>query len=296
MMWPFGKRGEAAASGARDTPQLAATGGGEKPPPGLEGWLSRYAVEKVLVDDIGDTSGLKSVVAIDLSSRRDLTAVAVVWLGDPLLARVTAWTPEANILPWTAEYKTPWDEWAVAGHVRAVPSPAVDYDLVVREMRSVFDDPGCRMIVFDPWKKPEFLQAMDRAGVAWAPGEKVLPRRILAGMGPPHIVEHKQGYMRGKGDHEVRLWMHNSIDETSIAVLEGRIRIETNPVLAHGVASVAIARDASGNQRFIKNKTISGGRDDCAVALAMAVGAARALTGDARPQLSFEEMLGMRSA
>ena len=38
MMWPFGKRGEAAASGARDTPQLAATGGGEKPPAGLEGY------------------------------------------------------------------------------------------------------------------------------------------------------------------------------------------------------------------------------------------------------------------
>lgn len=254
-------------------------------------WLTRRALERTMVDNLDDTEGLKFVIALDLSSRRDLTSAAVVFLDQPLQAEVLSWTPAANILPWTTEYSSRWDEWARDGHVRAVPGEDVSFDFVVRELRPYLDNPGCCALVFDPWKMPEFLRAVERAGVQFV-REKPNQRADILNAGIPYVIEHAQGYARTKSS-TLGLWMHTSIDDISVAVLERGIRIARNPVLLHAMTSVVVGRDASMNQRFIKNKAMFGAKDDPAVALTMAVGAARALLRDARPRLSFDEMFGM---
>jgi len=100
----------------------------------------------------------------------------------------------------------------------------------------------------------------------------------------PCIV-HPQGFQRrvidkkeessligSTGAEEVALWMPDSILKLEAALLEGRIRIDPNPVQTMGAASVVYEQNRTGHRMFAKDKATS--RIDGMVALAMSIGVA----------------------
>ena len=73
------------------------------------------------------------------------------------------------------------------------------------------------------------------------------------------------------------LWMPGSLRELEDAILEGRIRIKRNPVVISAMMSAVTDEDRWGNYWLAKERAVN--KIDCAVALAMAVGAACSYEG-----------------
>jgi phage terminase large subunit-like protein len=80
--------------------------------------------------------------------------------------------------------------------------------------------------------------------------------------------------------------MPASVRELEDAILEGRIRIRRNPVLISAMMSAVTDEDRWGNRWLAKERAVN--KIDCAVALAMALGAAVSLDGAAAPASFWE--------
>src|SRR5690606_2956265 len=104
------------------------------------------------------------------------------------------------------------------------------------------------------------------------------------------FVEHPQGGTKKGKPNEAMieaakaaerepegLWMPGSVRELEDAILEGRIRLKRNPVLISAIMSAVTDSDRWGNYWLAKERSTN--KIDCAVALAMAVGAAASYSG-----------------
>lgn len=219
--------------------------------------------------------GRPCFLALDLSSTRDLTALAAVWPGDDgvLDAAVWFWTPAETLTERENKDRVPYRTWAETEHMQAVPGRFIDYEFVAKFIAGFPHE--IAGVAFDPYRIGDFQQAAKRIGLEtwiWDPGA---PQRDGV-----RLLRHGQGYMGGsvKSDKEGKpeprptLWMPGSIKSLAEAVLKGRLRVKKNPVLTWNSASAVLETDASGNEKWEKRK--STGRIDGIVALCMAVGAA----------------------
>ena len=185
---------------------------------------------------------------IDLSARVDLTAL--VWACEDddgnihLLPR--AWTPADTLLERVHRDRAPYDAWARAGFLVAVPGIAIDYDWVAQAL----GDDAARMNIvrlnYDRWRIEILRQSLARLGIA-------VP-----------LEPFGQGFKD----------MSPAVEAFEQLALEGRIRHGNNPLLRWCFSNALVSRDAAGNRKLDKSKAF--GRIDVAVAAIMAVGAMKA--------------------
>lgn len=230
-------------------------------------WISREMWESALGQfDLSECIGSEVAGAMDLSSRKDLTALALVWrLKDPLphkpkvkyRAALWYWTPGDSVVEREKEDKVPYSTWEKQGHITFTPGNIVDYRWVAHTLGELQPTYDLNLLGYDPWRIILLQNELDDAGVEVA------------------LVPHAQGWSKHKsketGDEE-GLWMPKSIDELEGAILKGEIEILENPVLNWNSASAVLVSDPAGNRKFDKRKAT--GRIDGIVALAMAMGVA----------------------
>lgn len=192
--------------------------------------------------------GARVYAGLDLSRRRDLTAMA--WFrpdehggGD---AWVEFWTPGETLAARADADGVPYLLWRDQGHLHAVPGQSVDYNVVCRDIaRRVAEmDMDVATTAYDRYRIDEFRGAMDQAGLD-------LP-----------LTQFGQGFKD----------MAPAVERLENMLLNGRLRVHSNPVLRWNAASVVTEEDAAGNRKFTKRR--STGRIDGIVALVMAVGVA----------------------
>jgi phage terminase large subunit-like protein len=206
--------------------------------------------------------------ALDLSSKRDLTAKAKVWPDGEggFDAVVEFWTPADTLDERASSDRVPYRAWATAGHLEATPGRSLDYAYVAK---SVAEDTGKFNVIalaFDQWRIEDFQRALDNSGVdsfIWEGPDKPDGEGLK-------LVRHAQGF--GGGSSVSSLWMPRSIGALEELVLAGKLRVRFNPVLRWNSASAVMDTDATGNKKWEKRK--STGRIDGIVALSMAIGAA----------------------
>lgn len=210
---------------------------------GAETWM-RSEVPQALQD----LAQRDVYLGIDLSKRRDLTAVAFFVPddcggGD---AFVEFWTPDETLQERADIDKVPYLQWRDEGHLHAVPGASVDFEPVVRDvMRRVTGlDLNVMSAAFDRWRIDEFRKALEKL-------DAELP-----------LAEFGQGFKD----------MAPAVERLENLLLNGKLRVHTNPVLRWNAASAVTEEDAAGNRKFTKRKAT--GRIDGVVALAMAVGVA----------------------
>lgn len=207
-------------------------------------------------------------LALDLSSKRDLTVLAADWLDEDggHDAATWFWTPGDTMSERENLDRVPYRAWRDAGHLEAVPGRSIDYRHVALKVAELVSEFNVIGLAFDQWRIEDFLRALDDVGVdAW----------IWEGEGEPEgdglrLIRHGQGF--GGGASKSTLWMPRSISELEDAVLKTELRVRKNPVLTWNSASAVLEQDATGNKKWEKRK--STGRIDGIVALCMAVGAA----------------------
>ena len=222
-----------------------------------ETWLTAGVWEAVQASalDLADYRGRPAWLAVDLSSKRDLTALMVVVesfdaRGDSLLlAFPRFWMPADGILERSERDGVDYATWRDQDWITATPGPVVDVAHVAAAIAELAEELDVQGVVGDAYRRPELQAALEELGCA-------VP-----------LIDHPQGYRKAAGSD---LWMPGSVEATENAILERKVRIASSPVLTWNVASVCMVADAQENRK--PNKLKSTGRIDGALALIMGVG------------------------
>ena len=230
-------------------------------------WIDGDMWRSCEADEIPAAPSRPVSLALDLSSKRDLTAAAkVTKMADgSLIAELRFWTPADTLQERERSDRVPYGAWVNGDHLIAVPGRSIDYGFVVADLADWLagDDTA---LAFDPWRIEDFQRALDDAGVeSWLYEGPEKPPGVGLRM-----VRHAQGF--GGGASESALWMPRSITSTEDVILNGQLKVRRNPVLTWCSASAIIEQDAAENKKWSKRK--STGRIDGIVALSMAIGLA----------------------
>lgn len=228
-------------------------------------WMTRSTLEPCLVDfDISEHHGEQVWLGLDLSQNRDITALAaVVRTGTdannkPLYdAWVEAWTPGDTLAARAMKDKLPYEVWARQGHIHAPQGENISYRHVAQTLAEYDRDFAVEMVAYDRFAFRKFEEEIEEIGLQLS------------------FAEHPQGgTKKGRPIAEGKegLWMPGSIRLLEDALLEGRIRLKSNPVLISAIMSAVIEEDKWGNHWLAKTRSTN--KIDAAIALAMALGAA----------------------
>lgn len=253
-------------------------------------WMTRAALEPVVADfEPADHKGAKAWIGCDLSQNKDITALAaVVRTGDVEVeafrdgekqvvlkptfdAWIEAWTPGDTLRARALRDKLPYDVWARDGHIQAPKGQSIRYDHVAQALAEYAHDYDVQCVAYDRYAFRRGLEPeCEKLGLS------------------VEFVEHPQGGTKkgkpteamklAKGEAAEGLWMPGSIRELEDAILEGRIRLRRNPVLISAMMSAVTDEDRWGNYWLAKERAVN--KIDCAIALAMAVGAACSYSGE----------------
>lgn len=239
-------------------------------------WVDRDLWEACETEfDPADLAGLPCYGGLDLSSKRDLTALAVVWRhpDGKLSAAVWFWLPGDTLAEQGRRDNVPYLTWRDQGHLQPAPGRIIDKGHIVRFLAGFSRTQDMRALAYDQAQIDDFEKACDEQGYeAWVDGRK--PDETGSYVDPPgqglRMRRHGQGFQGFQS--QTTLWMPRSISELEEAVVKRSISIRINPVLRWNSASAVLQGDATGNRKWEKRK--STGRIDGMVALTMAVGAA----------------------
>jgi phage terminase large subunit-like protein len=185
--------------------------------------------------------GRACFVGMDLSSTKDLTALAAVFPDDAgfdVLAQF--FVPQESIKQRADRDRVPYDQWARDGFLVATPGNVVDYEYIRVTLRDWAAEFSIRTIAFDPWNATDLVTRLqEHDGFVCVP-----MRQGFASLSAPTKSLEK-------------------------AILSKTLRHDGHPVLRWNIANVAVEQDATGNLKL--SKKVSTERIDGVAALVMAV-------------------------
>lgn len=204
--------------------------------------------------DLEDMRSYECYGGLDLSGKNDLTALSLVWdLGGGRYKSASwFWTPGDTLDERGRRDGVPYDDWCRDGFIFAPPGRKIKYEHVAEVIGELAERFDVQAIAYDPYHIDYLTDELDEKGI------------------DVRIVPHGQGFRQTK---QSDLWMPRSIELLEAALFEGKIEVQSNPVLSWNSASAVLDSDGAENRIFKKRK--STGRIDGIVALSMAMGCAR---------------------
>ena len=221
---------------------------------------------------------------VDLSRHQDLTCVAYVvptghkemsrpdgttFLAPTFDAWVDSFTPADTLKERADRDKAPYLQWVDEGYIQAIPGERIRYDYVAYSVAQADKKFDIKAVAYDNYAYAEFKEACGALGLELIHRDH--PQGGLRRNKPDEaLVEQAkaQGLPEPGG-----LWMPGSIREVESLIMDGRIRLRSNPVLMTAMMAATFSKpDALGNKYLVKDAAHR--RIDPAVALCMAVGAA----------------------
>lgn len=201
--------------------------------------------------------GRRCYVGLDLSSTRDLTALAAAFpddAGPGFDVLPEFFVPKENIRERATRDKVPYDQWERDGFLNATPGNVVDYEAVRRTLIAWDAEFDVREIAFDPWNATDLVTRLqEQDGFVCVPIRQGF-RSLTA---PTKALE--------------------------AAILSRALRHDGHPVLRWNIGNIAVELDAAGNYKL--SKKVSTERIDGASALVNAVDRMdRTRYSDPRPQ------------
>lgn len=254
-------------------------------------WMTWAAIEPAIAEfDPAEHRGKDAWIGLDLSQNKDITAMAVVVrTGDVEVeaerdgvvqvvrkptfdAWVEAWTPGDTLAAREMRDGTPYRTWVQAGHLHAPKGQSIRFDHVAQALAEYATDFNVRCVAYDRYAFRRFEEDTKQIGLS------------------VEFVEHPQaGTKKGRPTEAMKaaaaavarepegLWMPGSVRELEDAITEGRTRLRKNMALVGAMLSAVTDEDRFGNRWLAKERVVH--KIDCAVAMAMAVGAATAYDG-----------------
>ncbi len=212
--------------------------------------------------------GRRCFVGLDLSGKHDLSAAVLVFPSDepePSYDVLTlAWTPEGQLAGRRPLERELFAKWIGAGHLTALPGDVMSYRRMVPVLAALKAEFQIEAVAFDPWHIDYLRADMAEEGLT-------LP-----------LVPFVQGF-KSYGP---------ALDYLTELALSGRLRHGGAPVLTSAIANAIVVTDPAENRKFEKGKSnrAASVRIDAAVALAMALGIAKAQASE-KPKMSVADWL-----
>ncbi|WP_319802271.1 terminase TerL endonuclease subunit [Methylobacterium sp. W2] len=234
-----------------------------------EFWIAEEAWASVQGEvNVDEMKGRPCWLSLDLSKKNDLTALSAVWIGEDghLYVKTWYWTVKDGIVDRSRRDQAPYDEWAEAEQITAVPGSVIDKSFVAAEVARLVAEHEVEFLAFDPAGMADFIAACEDIGLAvwrWKGADEPEGDGLK-------LVAHGQGNKVVYEDRQ--LVMPRSIERLEDRILTKRITIEDSPVTYACAANAQMSPDGQGNRAFDKKR--SRGRIDGIVTIAMAVGAA----------------------
>lgn len=237
---------------------------------GAESWISRVVWERAETElNLSDYVGRTCYGGLDLSFTKDLSAFAAVFPSDTTWdAFVWFWKPRDGLQDAIKEDRVPYDRWAKSGHLNLTDGKVIKLAPIGLQMSEMTERFGLAETAFDRYRHRELVEDLGAMGIDL------------------RMIEHPQGFRR-QGDSP--LWMPNSVQELETLLIEGRLRVQANPLLKYNVASTVVRQDPAGTDNRIFDKYKSRARIDGVVALAEAVGLAKVRYQSGRRVFPIEE-------
>ena len=197
--------------------------------------------------ELEDLRGKPVHMGIDLSSRNDLSSVAMAIQveDDQYALHCKSFLPQDNIAELARLSRAPYLDWIQRGFIVTPPGASVEYSFVAQyilDQMKMFD---VRRINFDRWRfdilKNELIKL-----------DPSFPVDIL--------VPHGQGFKD----------MSPAVEAMEEMLLNGRVTHGGDPVLKWAFSNAVLEKDAAGNRKLTKAKSY--GKIDPAVASIMALG------------------------
>lgn len=214
-----------------------------------DAWIGQSEWQSVEADiDNSELLGRECFIGIDLSKKRDLTAMALVFPNEDGTydAKVKFWTPGDTIAEREDAENVPYRTWRDKGYLQATPGKTVDYAWVAGDLSEMAGQYDIQAGAFDRWKIDDFTSELDDAGA------------------DIQLVPFGQGFQD----------MGPAVETLEEYILNGKLRVQYNPVLRWNAASVVLVENEAGWRKFHKRKAT--GHIDGIVALAMALATAEA--------------------
>jgi phage terminase large subunit-like protein len=213
-------------------------------------------------EEMRPIEGRRVYAGLDLSRVTDLTSMVVVSEDEDGFIDVWPffWTPKEGLKAREERDRTPYTLWAKRGLLKATPGNTVDYNLVILQMETFFQENDLEVIKinFDRWNINAFKRELEREELDWP------------------MEPFGQGYQS----------MSPAIDAVERFFMDGLVRHGDNPVLKRCISNSVVERDAAENRKL--NKAKSTGRIDGAVAMVMAFAA---MAGDADEEEPIDRFL-----
>ncbi len=209
---------------------------------------------------------------LDLSTRTDLTALALVFMrpdGKGYDAFLFFWTPEDGIREREDRDKVPFTAWRDAGHLLTTPGSVVEYGHIAKRIIDYRETYGLEVAAFDRFRIIDLMRELDDAGFEYAhvSADKWKDEKSIREARGLILAEHGQGYKD----------MTPAVDGLTAAIVSRQLRVKTNPVLTWNSSNAVITSGSAEERKFDKRK--ARGRIDGIVALAMALRAAQSFSG-----------------
>jgi len=195
-----------------------------------------------VVSDLEQYVGAACYAGLDLSSVRDLTALALWFPGDVPFARVKYYMPEDNIKRRVDDDGVPYDVWARDGWITTTPGNVVDQEFVKHDLQKEAETYHVLEVALDRWNSTKIGTELTDDGL-----EVVLFGQGFASMSAP------------SKDFETMVVGHKLANDGS-------------PVTRWCVGNVAVKEDPAGNIKPDKSKSTE--KIDGVVAMLMAEGRA----------------------
>jgi phage terminase large subunit-like protein len=196
--------------------------------------------------------------ALDLSSRTDLTALALLFEDDDDGMTVVPffWVPEEGAAKRSRTDRVPYEQWIADGLLISTPGNVVDQGFIREDINRLAKVYKLKELAFDPWNATKLAVELDQDGI--------------------RITEMRQGF-RSLSEPTKHLG----------ALVTGRkLRHGGHPVLRWMASNMVVRQDPNGNLSPDKSKVTE--RIDGIVATIMAIGAAL-MNRDREPQ--YEVMI-----
>ncbi|MCB2077670.1 MAG: terminase large subunit [Novosphingobium sp.] len=194
--------------------------------------------------DLDALDGRPCYGGLDLSSTRDLSALALYFPEDAGALVLHCWCPRDNMLEREETDRVPYRTWAKQELIEATPGKAIDKRHIAARLAQVRNRYDLRGLAFDRWGMADLRAILNVEGIE-------LP-----------LVDWGQGYKD----------MGPAVDAFEIALLEGKIRHGMNPVLRWAAGNLVYEMDPAGLRKPSKNRSID--RIDPMAATIMAIGLA----------------------
>ncbi len=192
-------------------------------------WLSREdwdACADIDAEFLESLKGTECVIGVDLSNRRDVSAVVQIFQHDDHSISIIPhfWLPEKRLIddPTNGPF---YRSWAESGHLNLTQGTAIDHEFIAKRVNELAEEYEIMEIAYDPYSAVQFSLKLQSEGL--------------------NLVKVRQGYLS----------LSEACKSFEAALVTGKVHHDGNPMMGWMVSNTTVSMDPAGNIKPNKDKS-----------------------------------------